>query len=159
MDKTLELSKLSNELITRKYIFNKIEAKRKLSTQDYIIMHIIADTNIDHSIFGGKTYFKDISEKMNLTIRQTSKLVNELKNKGLIKWMHEGDGSNGTFVEITDEGRKLFEEERIRLEEFYGHVIEKFGVDNMRQLLNLMKQLETIISGALEEDVDYAEDE
>lgn len=159
MDKTLELSKLSNELITRKYIFNKIEAKRKLSTQDYIIMHIIADTHISHSIFGGKTYLKDISEKMNLTIRQTSKLVNELKNKGFIKWMHEGDGSNGTFVEITDEGWKLFEEERIRLEEFYGHVIERFGVDNMRQLLNLMKQLETIISGALEEDVDYEEHE
>ena len=29
--------------------------------------------------------------------------------------------------------------------EFYGHVIEKFGKDHLIELLNLMKQLETIM--------------
>lgn len=148
----VELSILSNELITRKYLFNKMEARRELSIQDYIVMHIIAETNKDCAIYDGKAYLRDIAEKMNISIRHTSKLASELKEKGLIRWMHEGDGSNGTFVEITDEGSSLFEKERMRLEKFYGNVIEKFGVDNLRQMLNLMKQFETVVSGELEED-------
>lgn len=152
-----ELSVLSNELITRKYLFNKVEARRNISIQDYIVMHIITETHNDCSVYGGKAYLRDIAEKMNISIRNTSKLANELKEKGLIKWMHEGDGSNGTFVEITDEGRMLFEKERIRLEKFYGNVIEKFGIENLRQMLNLMKQFETVVSGELEDDM-YGEE-
>jgi len=155
--KEAELSTLSNELITRKYLFNKMETKREISVQDYIVMHIIMETNSNNSIYEGRTYLRDIAEKMNITIRHISKLVNELKEKGLVKWMHEGDGSNGTFVEITDEGRKLFEKERVRLEKFYGNVIEKFGFDNLRHMLNLMKQFETIVSGELEDDTDDEE--
>lgn len=146
------LSTLSNELITRKYLFNKMEAKREISIQDYIVMHIITETSSNNSIYESRAYLRDIAEKMNISIRHTSKLASELKEKGMVKWMHEGDGSNGTFVEITDEGRKLFEKERVQLENFYGNVIEKFGIDNLRQMLNLMKQFETIVSGELEED-------
>lgn len=148
-----EMSILSNELITRKYLFNKMEASRDIRIQDYIVMHLITEMNKDCSISDGRAYLRDIAEKMNLTIRHASKLAGELKDKGLIKWIHEGDGSNGTFLEITDEGCVLFEKEKIRLEKFYGDVIEKFGVDNLRQMLNLMKQFEKIVSGELEDEM------
>ena len=34
--------------------------------------------------------------------------------------------------------------------EFYGRVIEKFGRQNMMELLNLMKQLDTVMTVELE---------
>lgn len=84
--KEAELSTLSNELITRKYLFNKMEAKREISIQDYIVMHIIADTNQNSSVSDGRAYLQDIAEKMNLSIRHTSKLASGLKEKGLDLW-------------------------------------------------------------------------
>lgn len=156
-DHNIDLSELSNELIKRKYLFNKADVNGVISIQDYLAMHIIVDINNSGMIYQGKAYLKDIAEKMHLTIRQTSKISNSLKDKGLIRWSHEGDGSDGTFVEITDEGRQFFEQQKSVLEEFYGRVIKRFGKDNLVQLLNLMKQFETIVSSEMEVDIEDAE--
>ena len=82
---------------------------------------------------------------MELTIRQTSKIVSGLKEQGLVQWSHDGDGNEGTYVTITEQGRNLLKQQQAVYKEFYGHVIEKFGKDHLIELLNLMKQLETIM--------------
>ena len=46
---------------------------------------------------------------------------------------------------ITDEGRKLLEQQQAVNKEYYGNVIRQFGKDNLIELLNLMKQLETVM--------------
>lgn len=143
--------KLGNELTTRRYMFNKAQINKYLSSQDYIALHIIKEVESIESIYSGKTYLKDISERMQLSIRKTSKLVGELKDRGLVNWSHDGNGSEGTYVTITKEGEKLLEKQEEVNREFYGNVIKKYGVDNLIQLLNLMKQLETVMSSELEE--------
>lgn len=148
--KEIDILKLGNELTFRRYLFSKAQVARVLNVPDYIALHIIKETGSEQEIYGGKTYLKDLSEKMQMTIRQTSKLVGGLKDRGLIKWLHDGDGSDGTYVVITEEGLKLLKQQQNAFKEYYGKVIDKFGRDNLIQLLNLMKQLETVMSSELE---------
>lgn len=87
---------------------------------------------------------------MHLPIRRVSQMVKALKERGLLTWSHDRDGSEGTYVTITESGKKLLAEEEETLQGFYGAIIEKFGRENMIQMLQLMKQLETIISAEAE---------
>ena len=78
-------------------------------------------------------------------------MVGVLKERGLVKWMHDGDGSEGTYVTMTADGHKLLEDNREIIKEYYGKVINRFGKENLIELLNLMKQLETVMDSELEE--------
>jgi hypothetical protein len=53
-------------------------------------------------------------------------------------------------VTITPAGRELYQQQETMIRTYYGKVIEKFGADNLVSLLNLMKELETVMSSELE---------
>ncbi len=157
---TTDILKLSNELTYRRYLFNKDQIGnffRNLSIRDYIALHIIKETGESTDIYSGRTYLKDLAEMMHLTMRQISKMVGHLKDQGLLVWSHDGNGSEGTYVTITELGEESILKQEIILKEHYGKVIEKYGKDNLIQLLNLMKQLETVISSEME-DMEVADD-
>lgn len=121
-----------------------------LSAPDYIALNIIRETEKNEQIYSGRTYLKDLAEKMQLSMRQISKMIGNLKERGLVVWSHDGNGSEGTYVTITESGQQLLTQQQKILEEYYGNVIDKFGKDNLIQLLNLMKQLETVMSSEVE---------
>lgn len=143
--KEIDALKLGNELTLRRYLFNKAQVGRVLNEVDYIVLHLIRETGAQQEIYEGKTYLRDLSEKLMVPMRQTSKMVGKLKDRGLVKWSHDGDGNEGTYVTITEEGTKLLEQQQAVFKKYYGNVIEKFGRENLIELLNLMKQLETIM--------------
>ena len=149
-----EIGELSNELTYRRYLMNKGKIRelfRKMSIPEYIALHMIASEGKHNSIYSGRTYLTDLAEKMQLTIRQTSNMVRDLKERGLLLWSHDGNGSEGTYVTITETGQKLLEEQEIILKSYYGKVIEIFGKERLIELLQLMKQLETVMSSEIEE--------
>lgn len=146
----LDIVKLSNELTLRRYLFNKDQVNRILSISDYIALHIIREKDNLEDIYAGRTYLKDLAERMQLSIRQTSRMVRNLKERGLILWSHDGNGSEGTYVTITETGETLLKQQETILKEYYGKVISKYGKDNLIQLLRLMKQLETVMGSELE---------
>lgn len=148
--KETDVVKLGNELTLRRYLFNKAQVSQVLNVPDYIALHLIKEEGGAQEIYGGKTYLKDLSERMQLTIRQTSKLIVKLKERGLVKWSHDGDGNEGTYVTITEDGEKALDQQETFFGEYYGKVIERFGKENLIQLLNLMKQLETVMYSELE---------
>lgn len=159
---SVEVTKLSNELTYQRYLFNKESVRRlfrKLTKPEYIALFLNREEEERNHIYSGRTYLKELADKMQVPIRQISKMAGKLKEKGLITWSHDGDGSEGTYVMITETGRKLLAEEELVQKNFYGTVIEKFGKENLAQLLQLMKQLETIMSAEVEgtEEIDEIE--
>lgn len=149
-----EVVELSNELTYRRYLMNKGKIHglfQKISIPEYVALHIVVEESESAVIYSGRTYLKELSEKMELTIRQTSKLIGELKERGLVQWSHDGNGSEGTYVTITEVGKNLFNEQEEILRKYYGKVIGKFGKENLIELLQLMKQLETVMSSEIEE--------
>lgn len=145
---------LSHEITYRRYMMNKGKIKElfeNLSISEYIALYNIDMEREVSSIYGEKTYLKDLSEKMELSMRQTSRMIGNLRDRGLLLWSHDGNGSEGTYVIITDSGKKLLKEQEEVLRKFYGNVIDKFGKEKLIQLLQLMKELETIMSGEFED--------
>lgn len=161
VNKTPDVLKLSNELMYRRYLLNKDQLRnffKELSIPDYIALHIIQETEELTEIYEGRTYLKNLAEKMQMTIRQTSKMVGNLRDRGLLLWSHDGNGSEGTYVTITESGKKLLKNQEQILRDYYGKVIEKYGKENLIQLLRLMKELETVMSSELERMEDACED-
>lgn len=149
-----DIGKLSHELTYHKYLLNNDKIRsffQKLSIPEYLAMHIIEESELTDDIYAGRTYLKDIADKMQRSVRQISRMVKALQERGLVVWSHDGDGSEGTYVTITDSGRKMLEEEEAALKKYYGRVITNYGRENLVQLLQLMKQLETVMSTEFEE--------
>ncbi len=78
-------------------------------------------------------------------------MIGKLRDQGFVLWSHDGNGSEGTYVTITEEGRKLMQGQKKMLNEYHGRVIQKYGVENLIQLLQMMKQLETVMSTEIEQ--------
>lgn len=148
-----DIASLSNELTYRRYIMNKDQIRKlfkELSVPEYIALHNISTTDETSEIYSGRTYLKELADKMQLTIRQTSKMIGSLRDRGLLVWSHDGNGSEGTYVTITETGQQLFRKQEAVLKQYYGRVIEKYGKENLILLLQLMKQLETVMSSEME---------
>ena len=60
-------------------------------------------------------------------------------------WSHDGDGSDGTYVSITELGIKSMCRQEEILNDYYSRVIEKFGYDNIIGLLRQIEKLEEIM--------------
>ena len=92
-------------------------------------------------------------------MRQTSKMIERLRDAGYVLWSHDGNGSEGTYVTITESGKSILQEQEKTLKHYYSKVFEKFGKENLIQLLQLMKQLETVMSSEMENlEVENSED-
>ncbi|MGN0465412.1 MAG: hypothetical protein ACI4F9_03560 [Lachnospiraceae bacterium] len=149
-----EIRKFTNELTYRRYLMNKGKIQElfcKITLQEYIALYTITSEREKSSNNKGRTYLKDLSQKMELTMRQTSKMVEKLKDRGLVLWSYDGTGSEGTYVIVTQTGEKLFQEQEMILRECYGNVIKKFGKENLILLLKMMKQLDNLICSEIKE--------
>lgn len=78
-------------------------------------MHMIKESEQADDIYAGRTYLKDISDQMQRPMRQISRMVKTLQERGFLAWSHDGDGSEGTYVTITEAGKKMLEEEEAAL--------------------------------------------
>ena len=151
LDKT-DIMKLSNELTYQRHLFNREYRKdifMKMSIPEYIALQYIAMEETS-SIYLGRTYLKDLADKLQMTMRQVSKMVEKLRDVGYVVWSHDGNGSEGTYVTITESGQRMLKSQEEILKEHYGKVFETFGKDNLIQLLSLMKQLETVMRSEME---------
>lgn len=148
-----DVMKLSRELTYQRYLLNRGHIKdifMKMSIPEYIALHFIALEEETSDIYSGRTYLKDLSVKLQMSMRQISKMIERLRDMGYLVWSHDGDGSEGTYVTITESGRELLKEQEETMKLYYSKVFEKFGKDNLIQLLQLMKQLETVMSSEME---------
>ena len=122
-----------------------------LNLREYIALQRISHIAASDGIYSGRTYLKDLAESMRLSMRQTSQMAGELKDRGLVTWSHDGDGSDGTYLSITDSGRELIARNEEAIKKYYGNVIEKYGREDMIQLLQMMKRLETVVQSEFED--------
>lgn len=161
MQEFKNLIELTHELTYHRYMLNQGQAQnlfKDVSIPEYIALHRISNSINEKNNDTGRTYLKDIADELRLTIPKASKMIGNLRDKGLVSWSHDGDGSDGTYITITDSGIRLMEKQQGFLKEYYGRVIEKFGNDNMATLLQLMIELEKIMDSELNSEGDDLSD-
>ena len=108
MDKA-ELERLSHELTYRRYMMDRGKVRslfKDIRIPEYIALYSIAQDSENASIYGDRTYLQELSEKMQLSMRQTSKMVGDLRDRGFVTWSHDGNGTDGACVTITADGNK-----------------------------------------------------
>lgn len=145
---------LAHEITYRRYMLSRDDAKfmfKDINIAEYIVLHFMCEQIESDSIYSDRIYLSEISEKLNLPIRKTSKLIREMSGKNLINWDHDGDGKDGTYVTITEHGKTVFSETDSRLKAFYSEVFQKFGKDKIIQLLQLMKEFDSVMRTELEQ--------
>ena len=153
MDKA-ELEGLAHELTYRRYMMDRGKVRslfKDIRIPEYIALYSIAQNSDNASIYGERTYLQELSEKMQLSMRQTSKMVGDLRDRGFVTWSHDGNGKDGTYVTITESGKQLLEEQEVIVKDFYERVIDSFGKENLIHLLHLMKELETVMTREIEQ--------
>ncbi len=145
MDKNT-INKLAYDLTYQRYLLNKDKANylfNDLSVGDYVVLHTVL-------CFEDKAYLEKLGEKLNLSISKMSNVATNLKNRGLITWSHDGDGSEGTYLTVTETGLKLMDKQEEKLKNYYERVINRFGLKNTVDLIGKMTALETIMEEEME---------
>ena len=145
MDKNT-INKLAYDLTYQRYLLNKDKANylfNDLSVGDYVVLHTVL-------CFEDKAYLEKLGEKLNLSISKMSNVATNLKNRGLVIWAHDGDGSEGTYLTVTETGLKLMDKQEDKLKNYYERVINRFGLKNTVDLIGKMTALETIMEEEME---------
>ncbi|MGN1249316.1 MAG: MarR family winged helix-turn-helix transcriptional regulator [Candidatus Spyradocola sp.] len=142
------IEELAHELTYHRYMLNQSQARgliRELTVPEYIALQFVSHAARERGETDGRVYLRDVARELRLSIPQTSRMVGSLRDKGLVSWSHDGDGSEGTYLAVTPTGLALMERQDARLKEYYARVVDKFGRDNMAQLLQLMVRLEQVM--------------
>lgn len=81
------MKEIAHEIIYRRYLLSKDDAKfmfRDINIAEYIVLYYMCEHTESDSIYSGRIYLSEISEKLNLPIRKTSKLIREMNGKNLL---------------------------------------------------------------------------
>lgn len=142
-----DLDALANELTYRKYIMGRVNLTKlfpDISTMDYLALRGISklserDGNRD------KIYLQDIASDLKLPMCRVSEMIQLLKDKGIVIWTHDGDGSDGTYIKLTENGKNIMARQQEILGSYYKNVIEKFGREDFVEMLQMLARLEKIM--------------
>lgn len=152
-----QIEKLANDLVFRRFVMNRDRLNalfQDIDAGQYLTLSIIySQRNNDH---GGKTYLKDISDGLEFPMRRCSNMMRDLKNRGLVIWTHDGDGSEGTYALLTETGENVYLKQRKVIWDYVKALVEKFGQENLEELLGLTRKLESIMGTSDDDMVDSA---
>lgn len=142
-----EFHALANELTYRKYTMGRVNLTKlfpDISTMDYLALWVISRLS-EKEGNGDKVYLQDIAADLKLPMSRVSEMMQTLKDKGVLIWTHDGDGSDGTYVKLTENGKNIMMKEQGVLGSYYKNVIGKFGREDFVQMLQMLARLEKIM--------------
>lgn len=148
-----DLTTLANEITYRKYLLEKVNVKKLfsgISVLDYNAMQAILRFNEKKENVTDRIYLRELSEELKIPISRVSQMIGRLQENGMVRWKHEGKGEQGTYIEITDRGVEAVKKQQDILKSFYGTVVTRYGIDKFVQMLDMVTELENIMTDELE---------
>lgn len=142
-----DLTTLTNEMTYLRYSMNRDYLQKvfcKIPVADYLIMMMLTRRMGLHEP-EAKIYLSEISDEMRQPIQKVSKIVQNLRDKGLVYWKHDGKGEQGTYIVLSEAGMEAIKEQQQILKEYYKRVIERLGHDRFVEILEMIKELEIIM--------------
>lgn len=119
-----------------------------MDSADFMLMLILArHSQADQK----KIYMKDLAEETKLPLRRVSDIARTLASQEWVSWKFDGNGDEGTYLEITESGLDVTKKQKESLETFYQKVIDKFGQDRFIQMMKDISDLEEIMNNMVGE--------
>lgn len=92
-----------------------------------------------------KIYLKDMVKELNLPLPKVTAIARSLQGKGLVRWTHDGNGEDGTYILLTDTALTSVQTHRQTLRKYHQRVVSAFGEERFLHLLSEIAQLEEIL--------------
>ena len=87
----------------------------------------------------------DICAYLKISKPAASQILNHLEDKGIVKRLQLKTDRRSAFVHITEEGKKIFKKEQLRLREATRKIMEKMGEDDARKFVELLRKFHGIL--------------
>lgn len=92
-----------------------------------------------------KIYLKDMVKELNLPLPKVTAIARSLQGKGLVRWTHDGNGEDSTYILLTDTALTSVQTHRQALRKYHQRVVSAFGEERFLHLLSEIAQLEEIL--------------
>ncbi len=84
-------------------------------------------------------------KELNLPLPKVTAIARSLQGKGLVRWTHDGNGEDGTYILLTDTALTSVQTHRQTLRKYHQRVVSAFGEERFLHLLSEIAQLEEIL--------------
>lgn len=142
-----EFNELASEITYRRYMMDKVNLTKifpDISTIDYVALWVISRL-AEKKPDSDKIYLQDIAADLKVPMNRVSEMIQKLRDRGVLIWTHDGDGSEGTYVKLTASGREAMKKQQEILGSYYRNVIKEFGKEEFVQMLQMLARLERIM--------------
>jgi DNA-binding MarR family transcriptional regulator len=143
-----ELPPLANIIQTHRQRLDHKKLFQKMSSADFVFMWMF--TWHTRQSGADRLYLTDIAQQLKLPMHTVTKIVKELKSKGLVQWKFDGTGEEGTYILLTEHSQADTMEQEEILRAFYRRVIQQYGETEFISLLGQLAKLEELINRELE---------
>lgn len=113
------------------------------ASAEYLLMWLFSRHS--EAAGGEKIYLKDMADELHLPINKVSAIARSLRDKGLVRWTHDGDGREGTYLQLTETAVTSAAEHRKALHGYHRRVVDAYGEEPFLQLLADIARLEEIM--------------
>ena len=150
MDENLkqgEVLGLGNRLLRQRFYMDSEHMDvlfSEISLRDYMVLIMLAHRLGIHK---DKVYLSEISKELNMSITQVSRLVQRLQENGYVYWEHD---KTGTYIYLSEVGNEVLNKQQDTLQKYFSRIIERMGLDNFLRVLDLMSELDMIMSEEIE---------
>ncbi|MGM9889303.1 MAG: MarR family winged helix-turn-helix transcriptional regulator [Floccifex porci] len=132
-----------DDLVIEQYYENKNTIRdffERTSMNEYVALKEISKHHNDEKI-----YLKDLAKTMQISYQALAQIIRNLKDKGYVNWTYDGDGKEGTYIEISEDGLNLLSSQKEFLKQYYSKILKVFGKDKLFQLLSLLHELQMVM--------------
>ncbi|MCD8231571.1 MAG: helix-turn-helix domain-containing protein [Clostridiales bacterium] len=139
-----DLLTLANRMIHLRYSIDSHHMDRvfrEISIADYMVLYSLSK-RMGINQPETKVYLSEMSKELDIPISRVSRMVQNLQNKGYVYWEHD---SQGTYIYMSEIGSEVMIKQQQILRQFFGKVIDRLGMDEFIQTLDMMYQVEVIM--------------
>lgn len=118
----------------------------EISLFNFVILeHLWPDLVHTDTCPENEIYLQDMTDIFERDIHEISKLVQALRDDGLVLWKQ---GENGTYVQMSPSGYERFRSQQLTIRSYFKKVITKVGLERFREMMDIMEEMENILNEA-----------
>lgn len=139
-----EITDLANRMIAIRTMIDSDHMKiifQKITLAEYSTLKRIFPA-MDKSCVEEKLYLQDLTQVLNYSVQQTSRLVQALQGKGYVYWEHD---KKGTYVRLTEHGLEIMCEQQKLLIKYFEQVIDRVSKERFIAIMDEMRAIEQIM--------------
>lgn len=121
---------------------------KELTQQEYMLLSAIACAQEAHPDSPG-VYVSALAEELVVSVSMVSKMLKALEEKGWIVRTIDPNSRRNTFVSLSGEGSRLYEEEAARAEAANRRIVARMGEETMARFLKDAEKLAECIAQEL----------